>query len=72
MTFTIWVQEADGTGTIHVSAHDAETPEEAAIDALLETQDDWGGEDCYSLHNLAVLGIAKGSVDLVEWNDLAN
>lgn len=65
--YTVWVTQTNGRGTCHVSAHDALHAEDAAAQALNETADDWGD---FPLEELRVLGIAKGAVDLIEWNDL--
>jgi hypothetical protein len=66
--YTVWVTQNDGRGTCHVSSHDAIHAEDAAAQALNETSDDWGG---WALENLRVLGIAKGDVEILEWNDEA-
>lgn len=67
--FTIFVQQADGRGTVHISAHAAATREAAVRAAIAETLDDWDwlehGED--SVH---VLGAAAGDVEILAWDDL--
>lgn len=65
--FTVWVQEADHTGTIHISVHEAGTKDEAAIDAVNETLQDWG--DSFTPDDVIVVGIAAGDVEILEWND---
>jgi hypothetical protein len=65
-TFTVWIQQANGRGTTHVSSHDAASEAQAEMAALEETSADWGD---WPVDQLRVLGIAKGSVEIVEWND---
>lgn len=53
------------------TADDAKDPQQAAELAIAETLADWdwSNEQENELH---VLGIAKGDIELVEWNDLCN
>jgi hypothetical protein len=64
--YTVWITQANGRGTCHISSHEATGVEDAAAQALNETQDDWGD---YPLEQLRVLGIAKGEIEIIEWND---
>lgn len=68
-TFTVFVQQADGRGTVHISAHQAATREAAVRAAIADTLEDWDwlehGEE--SVH---VLGVAAGDVDILAWDDL--
>lgn len=75
--FTIWVADQDDAGgTAHVSWHPG-TKEEAAAAALAETAADWdryqeGDEETPDTTGLAVLGIVRGNVEVIEWNDWAS
>jgi len=70
-TFTVFVQQADGRGTVHIADYQAATSEEAANEALDQVSQDWGSEDePWDKDNLHVLGIAKGNFEIIEWNDL--
>lgn len=70
-TFTVFVQQADGRGTVHISDYEAATPEEAAAAALERVAGDWGTEDePWDRDDLRILGIARGNFDIIEWNDL--
>ncbi len=63
--FTVWVVQVNGRGTHHVSSHEAVTPAEAGLMALEETRADWE----YPEDKLHVLGICKGVVEIVEWDE---
>lgn len=70
-TFTVFVQQADGRGTIHIDTYEAATPEAAADAALEQVAGEWGVEDePWDRDDLRVLGISRGNIDIVEWNDL--
>lgn len=64
-SYTVFVRQANGQGTTHVSAHDAASPAEAEQLALAETAADWSDE----VDSLAVLGVIAGDVDLLSWDD---
>lgn len=66
--FTVFVQEADGTGTTHVSSHQCRDVQAAMRAALNETSGDWGEED-HPLDSLRVVGVIAGNVDIIEWSD---
>lgn len=65
--YTVFVIDALSGGTTHVTHHRAATPEAAASLAVKETAKDWDMSDAENLH---VLGIVKGKVEIIEWNDL--
>ena len=64
--FTVFVQEADGTGTTHVSSHQCRDVQAAMRAGLDDTVNDWG--DSYE-GNLRVVGVIAGNVDIIEWSD---
>lgn len=66
--FTVWVQQANGEGTTHISSHAAADADEAATLAMGETCRNWGID--FEPDALRILGIAKGEVEIVEWEDL--
>ena len=66
--YTVFVQEADGGGTTHVSSHNCINVETAIRVAVDETLDDWGRED-YADEDLRVLGVLNGQPEIVEWSD---
>lgn len=69
--FTVFIQQADGRGTVHIADYEAATSADAAAAALDQVSVDWGSEsEPWDKDNLRVLGIAKGDIDIVEWNDL--
>ncbi|KZC32641.1 hypothetical protein RhoFW510R10_12060 [Rhodanobacter sp. FW510-R10] len=64
-TYTVFVRQADGRGTTHVSAHEAASPEDAEQLALAETASDWGS----SLESLVVHGVIAGDVEIISWDN---
>lgn len=69
--FTVFCQQKDGKGTIYITSVVAETSDEAAELGLAECLEDWnGGGEKWTAENVHVLGVARGSVDICEWNDL--
>ena len=67
--FTVWICDETGKGTTHISSHAAADTKTATYLALLDCAAAWGHDDTDTLH---VLGIAKGDVTIIEWNDLAS
>ena len=66
--YTVWVQEANGHGTTHIDSYLAANAEDAAAQAMELVMADWGMQHRRSLR---ILGIARGDIELVEWNDVA-
>ena len=67
-TFTVWVQQANGCGTHHVSCHRVRGGIEAAKRAAIrDTLADWG--EHYEASDLRVLGVCQGDVAVLEWNE---
>ena len=70
-TFTVFIREADGTGTTFITSVEAETIEEAKEQALDECAESWGsGDEPWDRDDLHVLGVAEGDVEILEWDDL--
>jgi len=62
--FTVFVQQADGRGRVHISAQSALNEDDASVAALAEAAADWNTADS----ELEVLGVAMGDVEIVSWN----
>jgi hypothetical protein len=71
--FTIWICEANGTGSHYVTLIEAEDIETAKAEALAECSREWSHgtseEPSYPVEDLHVLGVAEGDVTLLEWAD---
>lgn len=65
-TYTVFVQSNDGRGTIHIQAYEAESLKAAQGKALQQVASDWQ----YAVEDLHILGVAAGSVEILEWDDL--
>lgn len=65
--YTVFVQQSDGTGTIHISSHEARNTEDARKKAIAEVMEDWGEDDANALH---ILGVAEGDINILEWEDV--
>lgn len=66
-TFTVFCREASGTGTTWISAVEAKSVEEAKTKGHANCVSDWGWDD--SPGDVVVIGVAKGDVEIVEWDD---
>jgi hypothetical protein len=66
--FTVFVQQADGRGTTHISVHSAVDADQAVQKALDQTGADWNETDPTKLR---VLGIANGEVSVERWDPWA-
>lgn len=69
--YSVFVREADYTGTTHVSSHDAESIEAAKAAAIAEVLKDWNdaAEPYYTEEDLVVIGVIAGDVEILEWDD---
>lgn len=66
-TFTVFIRDADNTGTTYITAVQATDVEAAKKAACAKCWADWGyDEDNEPLH---VLGVAEGDVTILEWDD---
>ena len=65
--YTVFIREADNTGTTFISSAEAETREEAVAAVLAECRDCWEWDEEDELH---VLGVAAGDIEILEWDDL--
>jgi hypothetical protein len=76
-TFTVFCQQADGTGTIWISSVQAKDMMDAISVGRQECADDWGYSDdpddedaCGTLGDIHVLGVAEGTVKIMHWEDI--
>ena len=75
-TFTFWVQQSDGTGTIYIGSLEAPDLEAAKTAAVLEVCEEWnstqldGDPPAYTPDNIHLLGIAAGDVEILHWQDI--
>lgn len=71
--FTVWIQDADGTGTTYITHVDADISEHAKAEALKDCARDWGryqdDEQTLDTTDLRVIGVAVGDVEIVEWEE---
>ncbi len=72
--FTVFCQEAGGSGTIHIDTHEAADLESAIITGKQRCIDDWssgykGGESPWNMASVHCLGVAAGDVDILHWSD---
>lgn len=65
MTYTAFCQETNGTGTIWISAVEAENLEDAITNARKGCAADWN----FPIDKVHVLGIAAGDVTIEYWED---
>ena len=63
--FTVFCQEAAGSGTTWIDSIEAATKEEAADTAVVRCANDWE----YSPADVRVLGIAEGDIKILYWED---
>lgn len=70
--FTVFLRQANGEGTTHISFQEEADRNAAVYAAIRECRTDWGWEDDGSDEDddLHVLGVAAGDVTIVEWDDL--
>ncbi|MEI7910158.1 MAG: hypothetical protein WCK77_11015 [Verrucomicrobiota bacterium] len=72
--FTVFCQEAGGSGTIHIDTHEAADLESAIITGKQRCIDDWSsgfkdGESPWNMDSVHCLGVAAGDVDILHWSD---
>lgn len=75
--FTIFCQEANGLGTVHIDvirALDLETAIQKGKKQCLEawSSGSCGEEDLWSLDDIHCLGVAAGNVEILHWEDLCD
>ena len=65
--FTAFCQDLDGSGTVWIASFEAPNLAAAKQLAREKCAADWGYEDPDHVH---VLGIAKGNVNILHWEDI--
>jgi len=63
--FTVFIQEASGAGTTHISVHAGADADAAVELALADAAADWGD---WNRDDLRVLGVVKGDVEIERWD----
>ena len=66
--YTAFCQQTNGRGTIWIDSVEADTDEEAIEAAQEACASDWD----YSPADVHVLGLIKGDVSVVYWDDLGD
>lgn len=65
--WTVFVRDADNTGTTYITCVEAEDVEAAKAAASALCREDWGYDETDQLH---ILGVIAGDIgDVVEWDD---
>lgn len=72
--FTVWICETDvggfPTGTHHITHIAVDNIEVAQREAKIECADSWYKDTSEtSLEKLHILGVARGTVEIVEWDE---
>jgi hypothetical protein len=73
-TFTVFCQQADQLGTIHIDAVEAADLASAILAGREQCLADWNGgtrgENApFTLEDIHCLGVAKGNVRIFHWED---
>ena len=63
--YTVFIREANGTGTTYITSETADDIEAAKRAALLDCAEQWG----MLPEDLRVIGVAAGKVVILEWDD---
>lgn len=65
--FTVFCRSKDDykRPSIHISAHEADNENDAAVLGRAETAGDWQMKEC----QIDVIGIAEGDVNILQWDD---
>ncbi len=78
-SFTVFCQERTGEGTIHICCVKSLDAAAAIIAGKQQCMDDWNaspkcasGEPFYTVQNIHCLGVAKGDVEILDWQDICN
>lgn len=65
-TYTVFMQEVSGLGATYIQAYRARTVQGACNQAFKTVARDW---NC-PRSRLRILGVARGYVQILDWNDL--
>lgn len=68
--FTVFIRQADGRGTTYITSVIASSVEEAKALAKEECSREWSVNGSpWAIEDLTVLGVARGDVEIIEWED---
>ena len=73
-TFTVFCQQVDQLGTIHIDSVEAVDLESAILTGRAQCLADWNGgtsgeNPCFTLEDIHCLGVAEGDVNILHWQD---
>lgn len=69
--FTVFIRQADGTGTTYITSVEAADIEQAKQAALEECSQDWSVNGSpWAIDDLTVIGVARGEFEILEWDDV--
>jgi hypothetical protein len=76
-TFTVFCQQADQLGTIHIDSVEAPDLDSAIQVGRAQCLADWNGDNSgsdapYTLEDIHCLGVAEGDVRILRWEDQAD
>ena len=75
-TFTVFCQQADQLGTVHIDSVEAPDLESAILAGREQCLADWNGDNSepdahFTLKDIHCLGVAAGDVRILHWEDQA-
>ncbi len=71
-TFTIFCQQIDKIGTIHIDSVEAEDLASAILAGKIQCLNDWNAgssEAPFQLADIHCLGVAEGDIRILHWQD---
>ena len=73
-TFTVFCQQADQLGTVHIDAVQALDLEAAILAGRQQCLADWNGGAAdeiapFCLEDIHCLGVAEGNIEILHWED---
>jgi hypothetical protein len=76
-TFTVFCQQADQLGTVHIDSVEASDLESAIQVGRAQCLADWNGDNSgseapFTLEDIHCLGVAAGDVRILHWEDQAD
>lgn len=74
LTFTVFCQQADQLGTIHIDTVEAADLDSAIQAGRAQCLADWNGGACepeapFNLEDIHCLGVAAGDITILHWQD---
>jgi len=72
--FTVFCQQSDELGTIHIDSVEAPDLESAILVGRTRCLDDWNGSNTgkdatFTLEDIHCLGVAEGDIRILHWED---